>query len=61
MAQRNWFMPDTALQRQQNGTAIFVEVLVKGVQVGAVFLSQPVMRETFEGCGRARSGNLVTG
>ena len=21
MAQQNWFMPDTALQRQQNGTA----------------------------------------
>jgi hypothetical protein len=30
MAQRNWFMPDTALQRQQNGTALFfVEVLAK--------------------------------
>jgi hypothetical protein len=29
MAQRNRFMPDTALQRQHNGTALFVEVLAK--------------------------------
>ena len=29
MAQRNRFMTDTALQRQHNGTALFVEVLAK--------------------------------